>query len=411
MINIRKDYSSLQKTVLFAISAEFFIQLISNALLYILPLYMHTMSYTDGQIAGFVAYRFLAIVLITIPLGFFIKGRKLKGFFITTGICTPILTLLSIKAIALHIGWLVGLTQFLTGFSSACFSVSILPFIIRNEKVENYTSAISLRYAGVSMGAVISGWMIGVLNTLNPHVFNEERVLIIIGVTGLCNLYFLWKIKDTEVMPEKSKKIKLREDFDWKVIWSALIPNILIAIGAGLAIPFISLFFANVHNMTTGAFALVNSTSSVLIVISTLYMPLIKRAIGMRSAIVWIQIMAVGALVLLATTQYYNGYSIGLIVAVGAYLLRNPLMNMVGPLTSELSMSYVGSRNQEIVSALMSAIMYGGYYVSAIIFKELRERGVDYASIFYITAGFYLAGILFYDIIAVRHLRSRANGI
>src|SRR4029077_11633714 len=116
MINIRKDYYSLQKPVLYAIGAECFIQLISNALLYILPLYMHSMSYTDGQVAGFVAYRFLAIVIITIPLGFLIKGRKLKGFFMITGICTPLLTLLSIKAITFHIGWLVCLTQFLTGF-------------------------------------------------------------------------------------------------------------------------------------------------------------------------------------------------------------------------------------------------------------------------------------------------------
>ena len=411
MINIRKDYASLQKPVLYAISAEFFIQLISNALLYILPLYMHTMSYTDGQVAGFVSYRFLAIVLITIPLGFFIKGRKLKGFFITTGICTPILTLLSIKAIALHISWLICLTQFLTGFSSACFSVSILPFILRNEKAEHITSAISLRYAEVSMGAVISGLIIGFLNTMNPHIFNEEHALIIIGFAGMINLYFLWKIKNHEYAPVRNTRIKLFEDFDWKIIWYALIPNVLIAIGAGLAIPFIGLFFANVHNMSTGVFALVNSAASALIVVSTLFIPFIKRTMGMRSAITWIQVMAVFALVLLATTQYYNMYAIGLITAIGAYLLRNPLMNMVGPLTAELSMGYVGGRNQEIVSALMSAITSGGYYVSAIMFKHLRNEGVDYASIFYITAGLYLTGILFYDIIARKHIRNTVNGI
>ncbi|HTB07888.1 MAG TPA: MFS transporter [Bacteroidia bacterium] len=411
MINIRKDYASLQKPVLYAISAEFFIQLISNALLYILPLYMHTMSYTDGQVAGFVSYRFLAIVLITIPLGFFIKGRKLKGFFITTGICTPILTLLSIKAIALHIGWLICLTQFLTGFSSACFSVSILPFILRNERAEHITGAISLRYAEVSLGAVISGLIIGFLNTMNPYIFNEERALIIIGFAGMINLYFLWKIKNHEYTPVRNTRISLIEDFDWKIIWYALIPNILIAIGAGLAIPFIGLFFAHVHNMSTGVFALVNSAASALIVVSTLFIPFIKRTMGMRSAITWIQVMAVFALVLLATTQYYNTYAIGLIIAIGAYLLRNPLMNMVGPLTAELSMSYVGGRNQEIVSALMSAITSGGYYVSVIMFKQLRDEGVDYASIFYITAGLYLAGILFYDIIARKHIKNKGDGI
>jgi len=406
MRDLRKDYNSLQKPVLYAIGVEFFIQLISNAMMYILPLYMHTEKYNDGQVADFVSYRFLAIVLITVPLGFFIKGRRLKPFFTVTGICTPILTLVSIKAISFHVDWIIYLTQFLAGFSSACLSVSILPFILRNEQLENHTSAISLRYAEVSLGAVISGWTIGILNTLNPHIFNEERVLTIISCAGFLNLYCIWKIRGVEVVPEKSTKITLVQGFDWGAIWYALIPNILISIGAGLAIPFISLFFANVHSMSAGVFALVNSFSSVFIVISTLYIPFLKRTMGMRAAITWIQIMAVGALILMATTQYYNMYEIAVIVAVIAYLLRNPLMNMVGPLTSELSMVYVGRRNQEMVSALMSAIMYGGYYVSAIIFKKLRDNGVDYVTIFYITAAFYLLGILFYDILAAKHHRS-----
>jgi hypothetical protein len=80
-------------------------------------------------------------------------------------------------------------------------------------------------------------------------------------------------------------------------------------------------------------------------------------------------------------------------------------MNMVGPLTSELSMSYGGERNGEIISAFMFAIAWGGYYVSAIAFGYLRNANVDYATIFYITAVLYLLGILFFYVIAGKYLK------
>ncbi|MGP8216288.1 MAG: MFS transporter [Bacteroidia bacterium] len=404
MINIRKDYSEIRRNILFVIIAEFFVQLIANALLYILPLYMHSASYSDGEIAQYVSYRFLGIFLAAIPLGFLIKGRKLKGLFISTGIFMPLLTIVSLLAISHHIEWIIESTQFLIGVLFSFYSVAILPFIVRNEKYENHTGAITLHYTSIGLGTVVSGWMISFLNALNPVLFNGENVLILIAVTGLINLYFLGKVKIEEKIPvSDSRKINFQKDFDWKKIIFTLLPTIFISLGAGLTIPFIGLFFAHVHNMSMGVFALMSSSSSVLIVIATLYIPYLKRRLGMRPSITWIQVLAVAALVLMASTQYYNTYSIGVIIAVTAYFIRNPLMNMVGPLTSELSMGYAGERNGEMVSALMFAIAWGGYFISAIAFKWLRDHNIDYADIFYITALLYLTGIVFYYHIAGKH--------
>jgi MFS family permease len=405
MINIHKDYLALKKNVLYAIIAEFFIQLISTSLLYILPLYMRSEGYSDAQIAGHISFRFLGILLTTLPLGFFIKGQKLKWFFTATGILIPALTITGIVAIECHMEWLISTAQFMYGVFYAFTSAAILPFIVRNEKSESVTEAIALHYAVWSLGAVISGCMVGVLNIVNPHLFNERNVLILIGVIGFANLYFLLNIKEEYVPEVKSKLTTMHKEFDWKIIGYVLIPSILIAIGAGLAIPFIGLFFANVHGMTTGGFALVTSFTSVLVVGATLYIPTLKRRLGMRAAITNIQLTAVIALVVLASTQYISMYSFAVVLAIGAYCIRNPLMNMVGPLTSELSMNYVGENNQEILSALMSAISSGGYFFSAILFKKLREHDMSYASIFYITAGFYFTAVFFYYIMSGRYLR------
>ena len=76
MLNIRRDYAVLSKPVLNAITAEFFIQFISTSLLYILPLYMRREGYSDGQIAGYISYRFLGILITTIPLGFLQEAER-----------------------------------------------------------------------------------------------------------------------------------------------------------------------------------------------------------------------------------------------------------------------------------------------------------------------------------------------
>ena len=44
-------------------------------------------------------------------------------------------------------------------------------------------------------------------------------------------------------------------------------------------------------------------------------------------------------------------------------MFRAPLMNMAAPLTSELTMSYVGNKNQEMLSAIVAAIWSGSWFL------------------------------------------------
>ena len=98
----------------------------------------------------------------------------------------------------------------------------------------------------------------------------------------------------------------------------------------------------------------------------------------------------------LATTEFYNNYIWALPVAVVCYWIRTPLMNMAAPMTSELTMNYVGEKNQEMLSAVMAAIWSGSWFFSSQIFGYLKSFGLKYAYIFYITAILYSLGILMY---------------
>ena len=76
-------------------------------------------------------------------------------------------------------------------------------------------------------------------------------------------------------------------------------------------------------------------------------------------------------------------------------------MNMAAPLTSEFTMNYVGKHNQEMLSAITSAIWSGSWYFSSQIFRLLIENNFKYYQIFYLTAGLYTLGIISYYVLII----------
>jgi hypothetical protein len=111
----------------------------------------------------------------------------------------------------------------------------------------------------------------------------------------------------------------------------------------------------------------------------------------------------------MATTEWYNHTTIGLVVAMVTFTLRQPLMNMAGPMTSELTLNYVGERNREMISAINASIWSGCWFVSAKIFSVLREAGVAYSNIIFITVGFYIIGVAWYYGLIKAHEKKNTN--
>jgi predicted MFS family arabinose efflux permease len=375
------------------------------------PLYMKVNGFSDSQSADYISYRFLGVLLLAFPLGLIIKGKKLKNLFYISSVFVPIFAICIILFTDHHVPVFLYLSQFMWGASFTFIQIPILTFILRNAKKETRTMAIALSYSTWSFAGIISGWMISILNKIDPILFNEKNILLLISLLGFLSIYFVSKINIQEQLTDISRKRYSLFEYDWLPIIKALAPTLIIAVGAGLTIPFMSLFFSNVHGLSTAQFAFVSSVTSVLVVIGSLSVPKIKETIGYKIAIPTTQAFAVIALVLLATTQYYNDIWISVYIAVGCYIIRQPLMNMANPMTSELVMNYTGKKNHEIVSALTSAIWSGSWFISSRIFKELREEGYSYVNVFLITATLYAVGVIWYYFLVLDYHKKEKNGL
>jgi hypothetical protein len=357
---------------------------------------MQNSGYSDYESAGFIAFRFLGVILLAVPFGYYIKGKKLKPFFYAGALGGPIFAMLIIIATKLHANNLLYVAQLMWGISFVFNQIPVIPYILRNSNKEQQTEGISLSYSTYSFAGIVGGLMIFIFNKINPQLFNEGNILQIIVLICFVNIYFIFKMPAAEITKE-NYEIQLEfKNYDWPLISRALIPTLIIAVGAGLTIPFVGIFFYNVHKLTTDRFGILSSFASVLVAIGALYVPLIKKHIGFKIAIPTTQTIAVIALALLATTQFYSHLPIALAIAAICFLIRQPLMNMAGPMTTELVMDYVGKKNQEMVSALTSAIWSGSWFISGLIFKYLRQSGIDYVYVFLITVILYGLGVVWY---------------
>lgn len=411
MKKIIHSFLEIEKHILFVIYAEFFVQLINTTLFAIQLIYMQKSGYSDFEGANYISYRFLGVLLLAVPLGLYIKGRKVKHLFYIAVYGSPILAMGILFCIQNHYEFGLKVTQFFWGIFFTLIQIPVLPYILRNSKTEKQTEAISLSYSTFSFAGIFGGVLIAVLNKVNPVLFDEFNLIFLIIFLSCFGIYFIHKIDFKESIPTLTGKRRDLTDFDWKIIFKGLTPTFIIAVGAGLTIPFISIFFYNVHHLNTDSFSFLNSVGAILVAISALLVPLVKKTIGYKIAIPTTQSFAVLALILLATTQFYSEHRIALLIAMFCFLLRQPLMNIAGPMTSEIVMNYVGKRNQEIVSALTAAIWSGSWFVSSKIFAYLRSIGIQYVYVFLITAFLYGIGVLWYYILILDYVKREKAGL
>ena len=404
MKKIIKAYLQLEEHVLLMIKAEFFVQLIGAAFFLILNIYLAKQGFSDPEIANFISYRFLAVMLLAFPLGFYIKGKPLKPFFILGSLGVPTVAIALVLVIQYSMYHYLPTLFILWGVVFTLFQVSSLPYVMRNTSVANQSHAISLNYATHSFGTILSGIMIfGFGQFMREN--DEGVILLFISTIGFIGLYYLLKMKVDVVMP--IKKGLQWKSYNWGLLFKAIVPTFIIAIGAGLTIPFINLFFFHNFQIDSKGFAVIGGVASILVAFLALLVPNVKNKLGFKKGITYTQTTAVLALIALATTEFFASYWWALPVAVLCFWVRTPLMNMAAPMTSELTMNYVGKKNQEMLSAIMAAIWSGSWFFSSQIFRYLKAEGLPYAYIFYITAVLYGFGVFMYYLLVLDYDRRK----
>ncbi len=106
-------YLSVPRSIKLLITGAFLLQLLNASANLIINIYLRKLGYLDSDIANFISFRFISILLFSIPFGLIIKGKRLKPFFITGAILAPIASMALLFAANAHIDWLIKVLFFL----------------------------------------------------------------------------------------------------------------------------------------------------------------------------------------------------------------------------------------------------------------------------------------------------------
>ena len=393
-----KTYKKVERHIFYLIIGNLFLQLVNISFVLILNLLLTKNNFSDPEIGTLTSYRFAAALFFAFPFGLFIKGKALKPIFLTSSILLPIISLCILEAISYRQDAILKILLVFWGMALSANWISTIPYILRNADSSSHTESISLSSATWSGSLVICGTLVFVLSSLFPDFFSDKRLLQIFSCIGFISLFFILRLPWQEKV--EKKHAGNRADFykyDWGLIGKAVVPTFLIALGAGLAMPFMNLFFYHVFGIDKDIFSLLSSVTAILVVSAALWVPHIKAKWGYE-AIIYTQVLAIFALSMIAFSDFLSSqfYIFALMLAIVFFIFRQPLMNLANPMISEMTMYYVGKKNQELISAVSSSIWSGSWFFSAQIFAFLRKFHLGFGYIFLITAALYSVGVLLY---------------
>lgn len=396
-------YRGLPRAVFVFSAAQFLINLINTAQFLLLNLFMKEQGLDDPEIASLASKRFVATFLLAVPAGLWMRGRLLKKPMVVGSVLFPIMAVAGLEAV--RVGWMGGAAWsfFAMGFAGLLLNVASLPMVLRLTPKDRASEALSLLFctwaaAAILGGAIASGlqWLGSVRIGALVVPLDVHATLLVLTLAGFGAPFLLIRLPDAEAAERPDRHwLHVRRE-DRPLLLRVMLPSVCIATGAGLSIQFLNLFFSHVFGMGPAAYAAFGTVSNVLVLFAGLLVPEVKRRFGWRGAILGVQSVAVVMLAVMGLCEIRSGAAWALPLAVVMLVLRQPLMSMAGPSTSELTMVYVGPRNHELVSAFQGAIWSGSWWLAAVIFEQLRSNGMPYWQIFLTTAALYALGTAAY---------------
>jgi predicted MFS family arabinose efflux permease len=396
-------YRELPAPVLNLAAGQFLINLINSAHFFLLNLYLKASGLEDPAIAALGSQRFVAGLFLAIPAGLWLRGRPLRKILVGGSVLFPLAALAAIEAVRLSQLQVASVMFLILGFAGLLLNVASLPMMLRLVPEEQSSEALSLVFASWAAASVCGGALATGLQSLGRidvggiHlVFNEYTTLLVLTLVAFAAPFFHARLPDPPTRKKRASHWFHVPREDWPVLMKALVPTLCIATGAGLSIQFLNLFFSHVHQLSSKAYAGFGSISNILVLIAGLIVPEVKRRLGWRGAILGVQGIAVVLLIVMGLTELVRAAAWALPLAIACFILRQPLMSMAGPSTSELTMSYVGEGNRELVSACNGAIWSGAWWLAARTFQVLRANEFPYWQVFMVTAALYLVGTVAY---------------
>jgi MFS family permease len=336
--------------------------------------YVLSLGFDEALLGSLITASNLTALLAALPMGYLadILGRK-KSLFVS-----GLLISLSILAMVFWPGeGMFYAMNVLSGIAQSLAAVTMAPFLMENSAEQERTYLFSFS-SGLQMAmASVGNWIGGYLPTwvsraqavapTSSQAYGGALLMVAITATvGLLPLAFMQNkhLDRAERSVFAPLSYAAREPI---LLGKMILPILITAIGAGLIMPFMNIFFRQVHNQPDPVIGSLFAWGSLAMGIGLLMAPPLAERMGKIQFVVVTQGLSIPFLILL-------GFSPLFWVSAGAYYVRLALMNMSGPVYQTYVMEHVEFSARATVASLVSMASNFGWAFSPTISGWLQVR-------------------------------------
>jgi predicted MFS family arabinose efflux permease len=318
-------------------------------------LYWNETGFDFPQIGDFNSAQHFGTVLMAIPTAILITRFRAKF----------VLVLSAVLVFAGYIGQALGqgfgqILAFsgLLGGASGVIRLSMAPLFMRSsspkERVYLFGMHRVVRMA-VGVGAMlVAGQVVAYLGAAYGLRYGYKCVLVGAGAAALLAVVPFLLIRTGELShAEQARKFNLFKIRNKKMILKVCLPEFLVGAGAGLFIPFVNLYFEKVLGAAPDQIAAYLAAARVGMTVGFVAAPVIARRLGMLRSVVATELFSLPFLMMMA-------FMVEPYVVVGAYVVRQLLMNMTQPISANFAMEVVPPEEQAITNSARLLVSTGG---------------------------------------------------
>lgn len=361
--------------------------------------YVLSLGFDEALLGKLITTNQFTALLLALPMGFIVDrfGRK-NGL-----IARSVFLAVSVAAIALWPNvWVLYGMNIVFGVVQSLSAVIMAPFLMENSDKEERTYLFSFSSGLMMVSASIGNWLGGYLPTWMGTLGNvspESSTAYAWALASMAFVAFLGMIPVAMLKTEKGQKVirsfdplrVLREKP--KLLVKLLLPSLIISVGAGLFMPFMNVFFREVHGQSDQTIGTLFAWGSLAMGVGLLLAPAIADRIGKIQLVVLTQGLAIPFMVLLGFAPFT--------VSALAYYVRMALMNMSNPIYQTFVMEKVGPSDRTTVASLTSMVWNSGRAFSPSISGWLQVN-YGFGPVFGLAIVLYACAVPLYGVFFLR---------
>lgn len=333
-----------------------------------------SLGYDEALLGNLVTASSLVALLAALPMGYTADwlGRKRSLLLATLLEALAILMMVFFPSAAMFLGM-----SALSGLGQSLAAVTMSPFLMENSSAEERTylfsmsSGLQMTMASVGnwVGGYLPGWLAVFLHTTATAPAAYGAALLSIGSVLLISLLPLAAIQQHAQFRSERTFFAPFAYFrrQPRLLMRLIAPMFVTSIGAGLIMPFMNVFYRQVHHQSDPVIGALFAWGSLWMGIGLLLAPPLADRLGKMNLVIGSQALSIPFLILM-------GFAPQFWLSAISYYIRLALMNMSSPVYQTFVMENVEPSARATVSSLVSMSWNFGWAFSPTISGLLQVR-------------------------------------